>query len=55
MEQYESRKQSILDLTINNHKHASRSCKVLLFSKVRYFREVPGYRLQCHILVTGMN
>ena len=50
MEPNEIRKRCISDLTINNHKHAQRSCEYLKFSKVTYFRKVPGYRLRCHIL-----
>ena len=51
MEHYEIRKQCISDLIINNHKHAKRNCEVLWFSKVKYIREVPRYRLRYRILV----
>ena len=51
MEHYEIRKRCISDLSINNQKHALCNCEVLYFNIVRYFREVSGYRLRCHILV----
>ena len=51
MQHYEIRKRCILGMTVNNHKHAKRNCEVLKFSKVKHIREVPGYRLRCHILV----
>ena len=49
----------VFQMTINNHKYGFtqseryfKESEVLWFNKVRYFCEVPGYRLRNHVLIS---